>query len=47
MKEVIIIAFCLLRSFTPVIAQVTAEKIEQMLNSKQHPEAFGLQTTSN
>ena len=42
MKEVIIIAFCLLRSFTPVIAQVTAEKIEQVLNSKQHPEAFGL-----
>ena len=41
-KGVVVIAACLLRSIAPVMAQVTPEKIEQALNSRQQTETPGL-----
>ena len=41
MKEIVVIALCLLRSVEPVIAQITHEKIELVLGSKQQTDTHG------
>jgi hypothetical protein len=41
MKEIVVIAVCLLRSVEPVMAQITHEKIEWVLGSKQQTDTSG------